>query len=160
MTGNKDIKTEDLEDSLRGVGLARGRTFERAVLEEVQQFLIDQYFSRGKYSVAVDTEVTENEAENTVDIAITVKEGERARIKQILIVGNEVFSDEELREEFELRTPNWLSWYRRMTGIRGNRWPAISRSCSRFTWTAATRASRSSPPRCRSRRTGRASISP
>jgi outer membrane protein insertion porin family len=112
ITGNKDIKTEDLEESLRGVGLTRGRTFERPVLDEVQRFLIDQYFSRGKYSVAVDTEVTENEAENTVDIAITVQEGERARIKQILIVGNEVFSDEQLRDEFELRTPNWLSWYR------------------------------------------------
>jgi outer membrane protein insertion porin family len=112
ITGNKDIKTEDLEESLRGVGLSRGRTFDRPVLEEVQQFLVDQYFSRGKYSVAVATDVTENAAENTVDIAITVKEGERARIKQILIVGNDVFSDEQLRENFELRTANWLSWYR------------------------------------------------
>jgi outer membrane protein insertion porin family len=112
ITGNKDIKTEDLEESLRGVGLSRGRTFDRPVLEEVQQFLVDQYYSRGKYSVVVDTEVTENTAENTVDIAITVKEGARARIKQILIVGNEVFSDDQLRENFELRTANWLSWYR------------------------------------------------
>ena len=33
--GNKDIKTEDLMDSLRGVGLARGRTFDRSVLDNV-----------------------------------------------------------------------------------------------------------------------------
>jgi outer membrane protein insertion porin family len=112
ITGNKDIKTEDLENSLRGVGMTRGRTFDRPVLEEVQQFLIDQYYSRGKYSVIVDTEVTENEAENTVDITITVKEGARARIQQIQIVGNEVFSDEQLRDGFSLRTRNWLSWYR------------------------------------------------
>lgn len=112
MTGNKDIKTEDLEESLRNVGLARGRTFDRPVLEEVQQFLIDQYYGRGKYSVVVDTEVTENEAENTVDIAVNIKEGERARIRQIAIIGNEVFSDRELRSELELRTRNWRSWYR------------------------------------------------
>jgi outer membrane protein insertion porin family len=113
MSGNKDIKTEDLEESLRNVGLARGRTFERPVLEEVQQFLIDQYYSRGKYGVVVDTSVTENEAENTVDIDIRIQEGERARIRQIAIIGNEVFSDEQLRAEFELRTRNWRSWYRK-----------------------------------------------
>jgi outer membrane protein insertion porin family len=112
ITGNKDIKTEDLEESLRNVGLARGRTFDRSVLEEVRQFLIDQYYSRGKYSVIVDTEVTENLEENTVEIDIKVQEGKRARIQQIAIIGNEVFSDSELRSEFELRTRNWRSWYR------------------------------------------------
>jgi outer membrane protein insertion porin family len=113
MSGNKDIKTEDLEESLRNVGLARGRTFERPVLEEVQQFLIDEYYSRGKYGVVVNATVTENEAENTVDIEIKIQEGERARIRQIAIIGNEVFSDDELRSEFELRTRNWRSWYRK-----------------------------------------------
>jgi outer membrane protein insertion porin family len=113
MSGNKDIKTQDLEESLRNVGLARGRTFERPVLEEVQQFLIDEYYSRGKYGVVVNATVTENEAENTVDIEIKIQEGERARIRQIAIIGNEVFSDDELRSEFELRTRNWRSWYRK-----------------------------------------------
>ncbi len=112
ISGNKDIKTEDLEESLRAVGLARGRSFDRSVLEDVTQYLIDQYYARGKYSVAVDTTVTDIEADNTVDIEIQVKEGQRARIRQITIVGNEVFSDEELLDDFKLRTRNWLSWYR------------------------------------------------
>nr|WP_276611272.1 outer membrane protein assembly factor BamA [Thioalkalivibrio sp. XN8] len=112
ITGNKDIKTEDLEESLRGVGLSRGQTFDRPVLEEVERFMTDQYYSRGKYGVIIDTRVDENEAENTVDITITIQEGERARIRQVAIVGNEVFSDEEILDEFQLRTPNWLSWYR------------------------------------------------
>lgn len=112
ITGNKDIKTEDMMESLRGVGLMRGGTFDRPVLEDLQQFLTDQYYSRGKYSVAVDTKVTEDEAENTVDIAVQIKEGERARIRQVAVVGNEVFSDEEILDEFESGTRNWLSWYR------------------------------------------------
>jgi outer membrane protein insertion porin family len=110
--GNKDIKTEDLEESLRGVGLARGKTFNRSVLDDVTQFLTDQYYSRGKYSVVVDTQVTENADDNTVDIAVDIAEGERARIRQINVVGNEVFDDEEITEEFELSTPNWLSFYK------------------------------------------------
>jgi outer membrane protein insertion porin family len=112
LEGNKDIKTEDLEESLRGVGLARGKTFDRSVLDDVTQFLTDQYYSRGKYNVVVDTQVTENEDDNTVDIAVEVAEGQRARIRQINIVGNEAYQDEEIIEDFELSTPNWLSFYK------------------------------------------------
>ncbi len=39
-------------------------------------------------------------------------EGKRARIRQINVVGNEAFDDEELTDQFKLKTPNWLSWYR------------------------------------------------
>ena len=56
ITGNKDIKTEDLQKSLRNVGLATGKTFDRSVLEDVTQYLTDQYFSRGKYGVRIDTQ--------------------------------------------------------------------------------------------------------
>jgi outer membrane protein insertion porin family len=109
--GNKDIKTEDLQKSLRNVGLATGKTFDQSVLDEVKQYLTDQYFSRGKYAVRVDTKVEEVPG-NKVKLTIDVNEGKRARIRQINIAGNTAFSDEELQEEFELNTPNWLSWYR------------------------------------------------
>jgi len=109
--GNKDIKTEDLMESLRGVGLARGRTFDRSVLDNVAMFLREQYYDRGKYGVVVDTEVTER-PNNTVRIGVNVKEGDRARIRQVNIVGNKNFSDDEVRQGFTLDTANWLSWFR------------------------------------------------
>jgi outer membrane protein insertion porin family len=111
ITGNKDIKTEDLQKSLRSVGLATGKTFDRSVLEEVQGYLTDQYFSRGKYAVRIDSKVEEVPG-NKVKIKIEVVEGKRARIRQINIVGNSVYDDEALLEEFKLKTPGWLSWYR------------------------------------------------
>ncbi|MGD1976079.1 MAG: outer membrane protein assembly factor BamA [Gammaproteobacteria bacterium] len=111
ISGNKDIETEDLEDSLRQVGLATGKTFNRSVLENVRQILTEQYYSQGKYSVIIDADVRE-EDDNTVSIAIDIKEGERARIRQINVVGNTAFDDEELLDAFQLKTPNWLSFYR------------------------------------------------
>ena len=111
VTGNKDIKTEDMQKSLRGVGLAPGKTFDRSVLEEVRGFLTDQYFSRGKYAVRIDPKVEEVPG-NKVRIKIEVVEGQRARIRQINLVGNAAYDDEELLDAFELRTPNWLSWYK------------------------------------------------
>jgi outer membrane protein insertion porin family len=109
--GNKDIKTEDLSKSLRNVGLANGKTFDRSVLDEVKQYLTDQYFSRGKYAVRVDTRV-DDLPDNRVRVNIDIKEGKRAKIRQINVVGNETFTEDEILEDFELKTPNWLSWYR------------------------------------------------
>ena len=109
--GNKDIKTEDLMESLRGVGLARGRTFDRSTLDNVAMFLREQYYDRGKYGVQVDTNV-EDRPNNTVRIKIDVKEGDRAKIRQVNIVGNSSFSEAEIREDFNLDTANWLSWLR------------------------------------------------
>jgi outer membrane protein insertion porin family len=109
--GNKDIKTEDLQRSLRNVGLAPGKSFDRSVLDEIKQYLTEQYFSRGKYGALVETQVDELE-DNKVAIAIEIKEGQRARIRQINVVGNHAFSDKELLAQLELKTPNWLSWYR------------------------------------------------
>ena len=111
ITGNKDVKTEDLTKSLRNVGLATGKTFDRSVLEDVKQFLTDQYYSRGKYGVSIDAKV-EDQPGNRVKVKINVKEGKRAKIRDINIVGNTVFSDKQLADDFELKTPNWLSWYK------------------------------------------------
>jgi outer membrane protein insertion porin family len=109
--GNKDIKTEDLMESLRGVGLAKGRTFDRSTLDNVAMFMREQYYDRGKYGVRVDTTV-EDRPNNTVRIKIDVVEGDRAKIRQVNIVGNTSFDEDEIREDFTLDTGNWLSWIR------------------------------------------------
>jgi outer membrane protein insertion porin family len=109
--GNKDIKTEDLTKSLRNVGLAQGKTFDRSVLDEVKQYLTDQYFSRGKYAVRVDTKVTDLPG-NKVDVLVDIKEGKRAKIEMINLVGDTKFKEKDVLETFELKTPNWLSWYK------------------------------------------------
>ena len=109
--GNKDIKTADLQKNLRRVGLAYGKTFDRAVLEDVQQFLTDLYFSRGKYGVRVDAKVT-NLPGNQVGLVIDIHEGKRSRIEQINLVGITRFKEKDVLRTFELKTPNWLSWYK------------------------------------------------
>jgi outer membrane protein insertion porin family len=111
ITGNKDIKTEDLQKSLRGVGLATGKTFDRSVLEDVTQYLTDQYYARGKYGVKIDAKV-EEESGNRVKIKIDIKEGTRAKIREINIVGNTRFKEQDILDTLELKTPNWLSWYK------------------------------------------------
>jgi outer membrane protein insertion porin family len=112
--GNKDIKTEDLTTSLRGIGLAPAKTFNRSVLEDVKLELTDQYFSRGKYGVRVDT-IVEDLPDNMVRVTIDIDEGSRAKIRQINIVGNATYEKGEIIDNFELMTPKWNNWWKQGT---------------------------------------------
>jgi len=110
LRGNKDIKTDDLKKGLKQIGLTEGETFDRLALDNVQQELIRQYHNRGKYNVSVIPHVTYLER-NRVAIDIEIREGKAATIKEINILGNDAFTDKEIRGGFESNTPNWLSWY-------------------------------------------------
>jgi len=111
ISGNKDIETEMLESSLRDVGLSPGSVFDRSVLEDVTQALTEQYYSQGKYGVSIETPIEEL-PDNRVRVAIEIVEGDRAKIRQVNIVGNTSFDDDEILDNFELRTGNLLSFIR------------------------------------------------
>jgi outer membrane protein insertion porin family len=112
MVGNKDIKTEELQKGLKNVGIAEGETYNPVNLDRVTQELNRQYNNRGKYNAQVVPEVTDLDR-NRVNIVLKITEGKATKIRDINLVGNEKFSDAELRESWESGTSNWLSWYRR-----------------------------------------------
>ena len=107
-SGNKSIDEEALKEGLKDAGLSVGRTFNRSVLDSIERELERQFFNAGKYGVKLKTTVTPLER-NRVAIDIDITEGETARIKQINIVGNKAFDDDELLDQFSLTTGGWLS---------------------------------------------------
>jgi outer membrane protein insertion porin family len=107
-SGNKTIETEDLMKSLRDVGFAEGRVFNRSIFDSVEQELRRSYFSQGRYAVIITSTVTPLER-NRVAVNFDISEGKVAKIKQINIVGNESFDDDELVDLFSLTTPNIFS---------------------------------------------------
>ena len=109
--GNKAIETEALLDGLKGSGLAVGQVFQRSTLEGMQLELQRQYVQQGRYDASIETEVLP-EPRNRVSISIIVDEGTVAAIKHINVVGNEVYSDDELTDLFELKTTGWLSFFK------------------------------------------------
>lgn len=110
ITGNKAIKDEELYRVLFDIGLSEGEVFDRQVLDRLQQEMVRQYFSQGRYAVSVDARVTELER-NRVLVNIVIDEGKVAEIKHINIVGNTVFTDEEITDEFEAGIPPfWKFW--------------------------------------------------
>ncbi len=110
IAGSKDIDAKQLKEGLKQIGLAESRIFDRALLDRAEQELKGQYISRGKYGVSITTTVTPLER-NRVAINFDISEGQVAKIRQINIVGNSFFKDDDLRDEFVLRTPGFLTWY-------------------------------------------------
>lgn len=108
--GNKTIKTEDLKKGLKQAGLSDGEIFQRAVLESIRVELERQYVARGRYGVSIKADV-EPKPRNRVAITIDIKEGKVSTIRHINIVGNSVFSNEELLDLFELKPAGWFSFY-------------------------------------------------
>ncbi|HEL5052962.1 outer membrane protein assembly factor BamA [Stenotrophomonas maltophilia] len=112
VTGNKDIKSDQLLKGLSDIGLTEGGTFDRLSLDRVTQELRRQYNDRGKYNVEITPTVSPLDR-NRVDIAIAIKEGKAAKIRHVNLVGTEKYDSKDILETWESKEHNWASWYRR-----------------------------------------------
>lgn len=110
LSGNEDINSEDMIDSLKRIGFAEGRPFNRSQLEKLEQELQRQYNSRGKYAVELESTITDL-GDNRVAVAIDISEGSAAKIRGINIVGNEAYEEDELLESFQLTEPTLTSFF-------------------------------------------------
>jgi outer membrane protein insertion porin family len=75
LSGVTEFEKDQVLKSLRDVGLAEGRIFDRSLLDRAEQELRRQYLSRGLYGVDVKTTVTPIER-NRVNVSIAAVEGE------------------------------------------------------------------------------------
>ncbi len=110
ITGTKEMSEEDLKKGLKEIGLAEGRVFNKSLLDRVEQELRQQYFARGYYAVTIRPTVTPLER-NRVDINIEVAEGKVARIREMNLVGNHLFSDKQLLQLFTLGPKPWYAFF-------------------------------------------------
>ena len=110
LDGNKALKTEDLLKGLNDAGLSEGKVYKRSIVNSLALEIQRQYVAQGRYGAKVDVS-TESEIRNRVSLDIEIDEGEVAEIKNINIVGNSSFLDEEILEDFELKTGGWLSFF-------------------------------------------------
>ena len=109
-TGTKEFEKDMMVKTLAEIGVGESKIFDKASVDRAEQELKRVYLSHGLYGVKVTTTVTPIER-NRVTVMFNVDEGDVARIKQINIVGNKTFTDKELRQQLQLDTHGWLSWY-------------------------------------------------
>ena len=107
--GNKDIRDEEIEETLHSVGFVDGKVFSQPILDKLLKILRERYFSRGRYSATIDATVTPLDT-SRVRIRLQIDEGRVARIEKLRIVGNNKFSDRELFKLLELRQDSLLGF--------------------------------------------------
>jgi outer membrane protein insertion porin family len=108
--GLKEFDKDVLTKALKDVGLSEGRPFDKALADRAEQELKRQYINRSLYGAEVVSTATPIDR-NRVNLTFTITEGGPAKIGQIEIVGNKTFSDAVLRDQFNLDTGGWMSWY-------------------------------------------------
>lgn len=109
LEGNKAIQSEQLLEALSDNGLSEGQIFRQSILDGMAQELQRQYVSQGRYGAVVISNVEEL-PRNRVAINIEIDEGTVAKIRHINIIGNNSFSEKELREGFEQNETGFWSW--------------------------------------------------
>lgn len=113
--GNKDIKDEQLSESLDQQNIRAGEPLDKTVLSNIEKGLIDFFHSIGKYNAKIEVSITEL-PRNRVRLNLDFEEGDAASVRQINLVGNELFSDEELLNLVESQQD--LPWWRFLSNDR------------------------------------------
>lgn len=109
-SGNKSFPSDKMKVGLAQSGLSEGLIFDRAILDKAEQEIKRQYLAQGKYGATVKAVVNPMER-NRVSVRFDIEEGGAAKIQAINIVGNNTFDEDELKENFSLTTPNFMSWW-------------------------------------------------
>ncbi len=89
-SGIKEFDKDNLTKALTSVGLARGRYYDKSLVDKAEQELKRQYLTRGYYAAEVTTNITPVDA-NRVSILFSVAEGPSAKIRQVNFIGNHTF---------------------------------------------------------------------
>ena len=101
LTGNNKLSEEQILDSLKSSSIKVGDTLDRTTLTSIEKSLEDFYHSVGKYSAQVETIITPL-PRNRVSVQFVFREGLTAKIEEINIVGNKVYSDTQLLKRLTL----------------------------------------------------------
>ena len=109
-SGNKSFPSDKMLEGLKQIGITEGQIFDKSQLDKAEQEIKRQYLSQGKYGATVKSVVSPLER-NRVGIRFDIEEGTVSKIRGINIVGNNTFTTDDLKAEFLLTTPNWMSWW-------------------------------------------------
>lgn len=110
VVGNKEIPDDKMKELLKELGMVKGRVYQRASLEHLEKELKQAYNARGKYNARIESTVT-NLTENRVAIHVVISEGRVSRIKEIRIIGNHDFTQDELLPELALAPSSMFTYF-------------------------------------------------
>jgi len=95
LEGNKRLKDDKI---VKEIKLKPRQIFTRTAVRQDVARIVELYRRQGRFAASVDPKMVALD-QNRVDIVFEISEGPKSKVRQINVIGNQVFSDDKLREQ-------------------------------------------------------------
>jgi len=95
LEGNKRLKDDKIRPEIK---MAPRQIYTRSKVRADVARIIELYRRQGRFAAVVDPKLVKLD-QNRVDIVYEISEGPKSKVRQINIIGNNIFSDGQLRSE-------------------------------------------------------------
>ena len=93
LEGNKRLKSDKITKEIK---LAPRQVFSRTAVRQDVGRIVELYRRQGRFAATVAPQLVQLD-QNRVDVVFEIAEGPKSKVRQINILGNEKFSDDDLR---------------------------------------------------------------
>ena len=107
LEGNKRLKNDKI---LPEIKLAPRQIFTRSKVRADTARIVELYKRQGRFAATVEPKTVQL-SQNRVDIVFEITEGPKSKVRQINIIGNEEFSDGQLRGEMVTKQARLTSFF-------------------------------------------------
>ena len=107
LEGNRRLDADKILPEIR---LAPRQIFTRSKVRADVARIIELYKRQGRFAATVEPKMVQL-PQNRVDIVFEINEGPKSKVRQINIIGNEVFSDGELRSEMVTKQSRFFRFF-------------------------------------------------
>lgn len=107
LEGNERLDAEKILPEIR---LAPRQIFTRSKVRADVARIIELYKRQGRFAATVEPQMVQL-PQNRVDVVFEITEGPKSKVRQINIIGNEVFSDGDLRGEMVTKQSRFFRFF-------------------------------------------------
>ena len=105
LEGNKRLKEDKIRPEIK---LSPRQIFTRSKVRADVARIIELYKRQGRFAATVEPKMVQLD-QNRVDVVFEISEGPKSKVRQINIIGNEVFKDGQLKEEMATKEQGLLT---------------------------------------------------
>ena len=105
LEGNKRLKEDKIRPEIK---LSPRQIFTRSKVRADVARIIELYKRQGRFAATVEPKMVQLD-QNRVDVVFEINEGPKSKVRQINIIGNEVFKDDQLKEEMATKEQGLLT---------------------------------------------------
>ncbi len=117
LEGNKRLKNDKIEPEIK---LAPRQIYSRSKVRADVARIVELYKRQGRFAATIEPKLVQLD-QNRVDIVFEITEGPKSKVQQINIIGNDKFSDGQLRGEMVTKQARFTRFFSSSTSYDPDR---------------------------------------